>query len=260
MLILGITGYLQPIINQIPKLLLNNLIIIALFVLGILAGVIILRIIYLLATKKVAKEKKAANVSDDEIYNGIIMEAVKTYDREYGKAQLSQKFEGFKNAFVTMLTNISKAYFPESDYPMFEVSPDVLLKLADNVADKILHQLKLFLEDNFLVKNAFKVTVYMHNKSKKNMLSYDWKEIKIAAIKALLENVATKADEKEKKNFFDKVGSSVKGIRSKFLNSILGAKIRDLIVESGMEINKVYGGESLFSQNELEVYKASEDE
>lgn len=245
MLILGITEFVEPIVDQAPRLLINNLIIIALFLLGIGAGALLLRIIYLIASKKVyKKERKVEKVEDSEIYDGIIIPALQAYDTEYGGAKLGEKFEGFKKAFVFMLNNISKAYYPKSDYPMFEVSPDELLKLADNVADKICRQLKRFLDDNFIIRNAFKAGVYMHNKGKKDILSYDWREIKLSTVKTLLENVINKSqvEEKEKKNFFDKVGATVKALPNKLFNSFISSKIRELIVETGMEIDKVYGG------------------
>jgi hypothetical protein len=87
---------------------------------------------------------------------------------------------------------------------------------------------------------VFKAGVFMHNKGKKNLVSYDWREIKLSTIKTLIESITNKPVEKEKKNFFDKVGSSVKGLPGKLLNSFVSAKIRELIIETGMEINKVY--------------------
>lgn len=257
MLRLNIKDFVQIIIDKIPSLLLNNLIIIALFFVGIGFGVLILRLVYGIATKKIhKKEQKAEIVEDSQIYDGIIIPALEDFDTKYGGLGLDEKFEGYKKAFVFMLNSISKAYYPKSDYPMFEVSPDELLKLADSLADKICNLLKKFLEDNFIVKNAFKAGVYFHNKGKKDILSYDWKEIKLSTIKSLIESVNNKPqeDEKEKKNFLGKVGDKVKALPGKLLNSFISVKIRELIIETGAEINKVYKGEhqTLISESPLE--------
>jgi hypothetical protein len=241
MLSAQMTDIVEPISNQIPRFLFNNLIIIALFLLGIGAGVLILRIIYTIATKKVYKKvDKAAEVDQTKIYDEIILTALDSYDTEYANSELNDKFEGYKKAFIFMLNNISKTYYPDSDYPIFEVSADELLILVDKVADSLCRQLEKFLDDNFFVKNVFKVGVFMHNKGKKNLVSYNWREIKLSTIKTLIESITNKPAEKENKNFFYKVGSSVKAIPGKLLNSFVSAKIRELVIETGMEINKVY--------------------
>ncbi|GEM_PF-4597762 len=242
---MDINEVVEPIANQAPQLLINYLIIIGLFLLGIAFGYFLLRTIYAAATKKKYKAKKTAReVEKAEIYDDIIIPSVTAYDAEYGNASTSEKLEGFKKAFLNMLTNISKAYYPDSDYPIFEVSADAIIKLADNIADRINRQLKRFLDDNFLVKNAFKAGVYVHNKSKKDTISYDWREIKISTIKSLIENLTAKpvVEEQEKKSFFGKVGASVKALPNKIFASFLNSKLRELIVETGMEIDKIYGG------------------
>lgn len=238
-----IQDIVEPISQQVPRFLINNLIIVALFLLGILAGIIIMRIIYKIATKKEHKVIDAkVEVDEAKIYDEIILTALADYDKEYATKELNDKFEGYKNAFVFMLNNISKTYYPESDYPIFEVSLDELLILIDKVADSLCRNLEKFLDDNFLVRNVFKAGIFIHNKGKKEVVSYNWREIRLSTIKALIESITNKPVEKEKKNFFDKVGSSVKALPAKLLNSFVSVKLRELIVETGMEINKVYAG------------------
>ncbi len=240
-----ITDIVEPISKQLPKFLINNLIIVALFLLGILLGALIMRIFYVVATKKEYKKVDSAKkVESSIIYDQIIVPALEAYDLEYGNAPLKEKFTGYKKAFEFMLNNIAKTYYPKSQYPVFEVSADELIMLADKFAESLSAQLKRFLDDNFLVRNAFKAGIYMHNKGKKDILSYNWKEIKLSTIKKLVESMINKP-EKEKKSFW----SNIKTIPEKLLTSFLSGKIRELIIETGIEIDKVYSGKTSDGQD-----------
>lgn len=253
----NIIARLSQYIDTLPTLLINNLIIIALFVCGIFVGTGIFWVVYLIATKRKPKlEKENSEVTDLEIFDEIIIPAQTAFVQAYAVAKIPEKFDGLKKATVNMVQEISKKYYPRSDYPVFEVSPDQLLKLVDKISDKMCRTLEKFLDENFVFRNAFKAGIYIHNKNKKDNMSYEWKELKLNTIKDIIEGMQKQEPQKEQKHFFEKVGATVLSLSSKLINNFINAKINELIKEIGQEINSVYGNK----QSTVPVLKLCDNE
>lgn len=112
------------------------------FITGLIAGFVICLLVYLLIVVSSLRktEKKAKNFVvdvDDETINQIISNTRNKYDDEAAPLKTSEKLVVLKDCCWELLNDISKAYYPNSKHPLFELSIEEIINLDYYIMNRI---------------------------------------------------------------------------------------------------------------------------
>lgn len=141
------------------------------FITGIVFGIILSGLIYLIIIMtSIKREQRFINkcdttVCDDDIRK-VILSAQNVYREEAMSLNTSEKLTFIKNISWDLINDIAKLHYPDSKYPIYELSIDELLMLNHYITKRIEH----IFEGKFLHK-AKKVKIstivkYMDMKKK----------------------------------------------------------------------------------------------
>lgn len=112
------------------------------FFTGIICGFLLCLVIYLVIVVKSLKkaEKKASNVVLD-IDNNVIKEQVESaknlYIEESSFKTTSQKIVCLRDVCWELMNDIAKTFYPESKYPLYELSIEEIILLSNYILDRI---------------------------------------------------------------------------------------------------------------------------
>lgn len=109
---------------------------------GIIIGFLICLIFYLfLVMNSLQTDKKKLRAHqptiDDESVQKLVLSAKNEFSEEYSSETVKVKAEALKNICWQLISDIAKLYYPESDYPIYELSLEELLVLNHYITDRI---------------------------------------------------------------------------------------------------------------------------
>ncbi len=110
------------------------------FIIGIIVGFILCFLIYiLLFVISVKKDTKNINtlVIDDDIIRQIIENYKEKYFKEMNSKKTSEKIANLKYISWDLIQDIAKVYYPNSQYPLFELSVEELISLDYYIMNRI---------------------------------------------------------------------------------------------------------------------------
>lgn len=225
----------------------------ALLFTGIVIGVVICMMCYVIivlqSIKKADKNNKLVKNEEDIIKTNETNKAIrgaKDQFKEEGKDySVSQKIDCVKNISWTLIQDIAKIYYPESKYPIYELSVDELIKLCYYITDRID---KVFEGRIIRLVRGFKVS---------QVISL------IDAKKKIDDNKIVKASKKVKAGAISKVATAalnivnpVYWIKKLMISSTLNIgtnRIADILLDIvGEETAKVYSKHLFTSNDEID--------
>lgn len=87
------------------------------------------------------KPKKQKSEALPEVSDTVILDKIKgaknEYNINYANLQVNEKIGGLKDICVNLLKEIAKEYYPDSNYPVYELSMEELLTLATYISDRL---------------------------------------------------------------------------------------------------------------------------
>ncbi len=113
---------------------------------GIVIGIILCFLIYfillLINFKKVNNDTIIKNNDNqdnikDELVNSLIQATKDQYKEESESFNMMQKVAFMKNLSWQLIQDIAKTYYPDSKYPLYELSIDELIKLNGYITERI---------------------------------------------------------------------------------------------------------------------------
>lgn len=109
---------------------------------GIVIGFVLCFVIYLcLVLSAFKKEGEIKEENDIEIEDETILKMIKSsknqYIEESSSLTTTQKLDLVKTISLRLVNDIAKMYYPESDYPIYELNVDELLMLCHYITDRI---------------------------------------------------------------------------------------------------------------------------
>ena len=112
------------------------------FIVGAVFGFVVCLLIYaLIIVSSFKKTKKNASNNvlnvEDEVISGIITNQKNKYIEESSFASTSQKVECLKENCIDLVNEIASSYYPNSKYPIYELSIDELILLTRYISDRI---------------------------------------------------------------------------------------------------------------------------
>ena len=112
------------------------------FFIGIVFGFLLCLLIYvfILINSLKKTEKLASNVVlevDDEIINNQIENARNAYIEESSYKATNQKMICLRDTCWDLMNDIAKTYYPESKYPLYELSIDELILLSNYITNRV---------------------------------------------------------------------------------------------------------------------------
>lgn len=120
----------------------NNIIIL---LTGVILGFFICGILYLIillnSIRKANKNDQKQNYTEDIIktseVNEIILKAKEQYKIDKKKSSIALKMDLVKSISWNLINDISKVYYPDSKYPVYELSLDELIKLSYYITERV---------------------------------------------------------------------------------------------------------------------------
>jgi len=248
----------QFLLNELEKAIPN----IVYFAIGIIIGFILFIAVFFILTsfgKKKVFEKERVIVPNDLRYKVIIKEKAKIFMNEYANLPIKERAGGMWKIIISMMEEISKLYYPNSQEPLFEVSLDQLVDFLDYFVKRIDYSIEKILTNNLKIIDA----------NTKLAL----KEMKISAAIELLnrkkenpkEDISTEVIEAKpqvkKKGLFgfikEKVVDAGKSIALNYTGKVINNEFNDVIRDLGEDINKLYTNQKLIFTDAIE--KNSQD-
>lgn len=222
------------------KLLESNLFDLICFIAGMIIGLILIFIIYMLVVlinKKITKNRKIKNkekryIDQTHLINNYIIK----YDNLAAKKNLSTKIETFKNISFQLVNDIAEKYYPQSQNPLGELSIEDSIKIIQKIEDEINEIITSILEHKACQ------TLYTLGRGSINIINFFKKkedrihekkleDLKISRLIQIYDQLALKNNEEETKKenapFF-------------IINNLINKKLIDLIKNIGNLANKAY--------------------
>lgn len=216
------------------------------FIGGIIIGILIVMLIYLIVSfiHKRTRLKKNNNVINQPISNPIdvVNKYKELYLIEYANKLFTKRINGLKDISLPLIKDIACLYYPSSKEPILEVTFENLLNLTNRVVDKVENMVNDIIASSVFkiawasyasVKNIRGFFSRIFKKEKEDYLSIDVKKVKISYIVEQLDNMKNKpkkndkTDTKEEKKYF-------------LLDNYINQKVLDLIDEIAEEAILVY--------------------
>lgn len=217
------------------------------FIGGIIIGILIVMLIYLIVSfihKRTRLKKNNNNVINQPISNPIdvVNKYKELYLIEYANKLFTKRINGLKDISLPLIKDIACLYYPSPKEPILEVTFENLLNLTNRVVDKVENMVNDIIASSVFkiawasyasVKNIRGFFSRIFKKEKEDYLSIDVKKVKISYIVEQLDNMKNKpkkndkTDTKEEKKYF-------------LLDNYINQKVLDLIDEIAEEAILVY--------------------
>jgi len=217
------------------------------FIGGIIIGILIVMLIYLIVSfihKRTRLKKNNNTVINQPISNPIdvVNKYKELYLIEYANKLFTKRINGLKDISLPLIKDIACLYYPSSKEPILEVSFENLLNLTNRVVDKVENMVNDIIASSVFkiawasyasVKNIRGFFSRIFKKEKEDYLSIDVKKVKISYIVEQIDNMKNKpkkndkTDTKEEKKYF-------------LLDNYINQKVLDLIDEIAEEAILVY--------------------
>ena len=214
---------------------------------GIIIGILLVMIIYLVVSlihKRTRLKKNKYNVINQPVSNPIdvVNKFKELYLTEYANKLFTKRINGLKDISLPLIKDIASLYYPSSKEPILEVSFENLLNLTNRVVDKVENMVNDIISSSVFqiawtsyvsVKNIKGFFTRLFKKEKEDYLSIDVKKVKISYVVEQLDNMKNKPkkndkpDTKEEKKYF-------------LLDNYINQKVLDLIDEIAEEAILVY--------------------
>lgn len=217
------------------------------FVGGIIIGILLVMLVYLIISlihKRIRLKKNKSNVINNP--SSSPLEVVNKYKElyllNYSNKLFTIRINGLKDLSLSLIKDISSLYYPSSKEAMLEVSFENLLNLTTRVIDKIETMVNDIVSSSVFkiawtsyasVKNIKGFFTRLFKREKEDYLSIDVKKLKISYIIEQLDNMKSKPKKDEK--------SDIKEEKKYFLlDNYINDKVLALIDEIAEEAILVY--------------------
>lgn len=205
---------------------------------GMILFLLVFLIVFLLFRQHVVIQKIISNkhVVIKEEYKEIIKTNSIKYHNEFEEAPIKDKLVGLGNILFDMLSSIAALYYPESKEPIFEISTARIVDILGYAAKRIDYIVDHLLEERLAIIDR--------------ITKYSIKDKKISLVMELInKKPAEIQDVPEKKGLLSSVKKKISKIGGKvaarYGANIMNKEFKDIIIDLGEDINKMYSGQEL---------------
>lgn len=139
-MVLSIFTYLKDFFSTLmEKLNIENF---SVLLAGVIIGFVLCLVIYLfiilnaMRPRKEFVSKKTIPEIDEKIQK-LILSSKNEYQEEYSSMPLKDKVDALKDISWTLINEIAKVYYPDSKYPIYELSLEEIIRLNHYITDRI---------------------------------------------------------------------------------------------------------------------------